>query len=999
MSQAQPTSASISFSNFQSIFNAALKAYEKKTKNDLLAHPLAAQLQACKSPNDILSVLQDKVEEFDQSRSADERLSQWLNPTINVLYSFSATLGAGVGLVFSPAAVIFSGIGVLLQAAKDVEASQDALIDLFERIENFFKRLESHTAVSPTDAMTDIIVKIMIEVLNIFAIATKEIKQGRAKKYLKKLIGKKEMEDALKRLDKLTQEEARMAAAEILRLTQIVDNKVTTVVNDGKETKQVVQQIASSLDDIKWDQIRESLRRWVTSPDPSTNHNIACGIQHVGSAQWFFQGGIFAEWKSIGALLWIHGKPGSGKSIICSAIIQDVETLRKSGLASMAYFYFDFRDLDKQNCRNLLLSLLIQLSTQSGPCCDVLHCLYLEHDKGARAPSDAVMAQCLKDMLAIPNQPPIYLILDALDECPNSYGIPSPREQVLTFVKELMNLRLPHLHICVTSRPEFDIRATLGPLAIHSVSLHDESGQQKDIVDYVNSVVFSESETMMKRWRDDDNKMVVESLSEKADGMFRWVFCQLETLRQCLPQSVRRTLNELPESLDGTYERVMMEIKRANQSHAYRMLQCLTVANRPLSVAELAELLAFDFEEAKGGIPKLNLNWRWEDHEQAVLSTCSSLVTVVPNEGSPIVQFSHFSVKEFLMSDRLATSRRDISQYHISLVDAHTVLAQASLAVLLRDPDVNGHVDGAVLANYAAEHWMTHARVENITSQVRDGMEDLFDLDKPYFEAWVKLHDIDAKEAHEFLNTPDSEPGARPLYYAVLCGFHELVEHLMLKCPQYASARGGLCGTALQAASYGGHLQVVRHLLRHGVDINFRDSENDTSLQLASWKGHLDVVQCLLEHGADIDLPDQFYNTPLIMAARLGHLDVVRLLLDHNADVHSQDKQGETPLQTSLSGHGHGRDKPQVVRLLLEHGANPNTQDTDRRTPLHTLLSNYPDKLDVFRILVEHGADLDAEDKVGKTPLQLSLERGLEEVTQLLSGYSRREQPCVAVVL
>jgi ankyrin repeat protein len=429
------------------------------------------------------------------------------------------------------------------------------------------------------------------------------------------------------------------------------------------------------------------------------------------------------------------------------------------------------------------------------------------------------------------------------------------------------------------------------------------------------------------------------------------------------------------------------------------MLQCLTVANRPLSVAELAELLAFDFEEAKGGIPKLNLNWRWEDHEQAVLSTCSSLVTVIPNDGSPIVQFSHFSVKEFLMSDRLATSRSDISQYHISLVDAHTVLAQASLAVLLRDPDVNGHVDGAVLANYAAEHWMTHARVENVTSQVRDGMEDLFDLDKPYFEAWVKLHDIDAKEAHEFLNTPDSEPGARPLYYAVLCGFHELVEHLMLKCPQYASARGGLCGTALQAASYGGHLQVVRHLLRHGVDVNFRDSENDTSLQLASWKGHLDVVQCLLEHGADIDLPDQFHNTPLIMAARLGHVDVVRLLLDHNADVHSQDKQGETPLQTSLSGHGHGRDKPQVVRLLLEHGANPNTRDTDRRTPLHTLLSNYPDKLDVFRILVEHGADVDAEDKVGKTPLQLSLERGLEEVTQLLSGYSRREQPCVAVVL
>ena len=157
-------------------------------------------------------------------------------------------------------------------------------------------------------------------------------------------------------------------------------------------------------------------------------------------------------------------------------------------------------------------------------------------------------------------------------------------------------------------------------------------------------------------------------------------------LQQRLPQSLRRTLNELPESLDGTYERVMMEIMRANQSHAYRMLQCLTVAIRPLTVAELAEILAFDFNDTKGGIPKLNANWRWEDHEQAVLSTCSSLVTVVPNYGSPVVQFSHFSVKEFLLSDRLATSKREISQFHISLLDAHTLLAQASLAVLLRDP-------------------------------------------------------------------------------------------------------------------------------------------------------------------------------------------------------------------------------------------------------------------------------------------------------------------------
>ena len=99
MSEDQSTSITKSSPNFQSIFHTALKAYEKKTKKDLLAHPLSAQLQACNSPSDILAVLQDKVNEFDQARSADKRLSQWLNPTINVLYSFSATIGAGVGLV------------------------------------------------------------------------------------------------------------------------------------------------------------------------------------------------------------------------------------------------------------------------------------------------------------------------------------------------------------------------------------------------------------------------------------------------------------------------------------------------------------------------------------------------------------------------------------------------------------------------------------------------------------------------------------------------------------------------------------------------------------------------------------------------------------------------------------------------------------------------------------------------------------------------------------
>ncbi|KAH9055255.1 hypothetical protein EDB87DRAFT_1642403, partial [Lactarius vividus] len=176
-----PTPASSSHSSFQSILLASLRAYEKQTKKDLLSHPLAARLNTCGSPAAILTVLQEQVQEFQQSRSVDDRLTKWLDPTVNVLYAFSAALGEGVGLVFSPAKLIFAGAGVLLLAAKDVREGQDALVDVFERIENFFKRLETYTEVPPTAAMTDIIVKIMVEVLSILAISTKEIRQGRTK--------------------------------------------------------------------------------------------------------------------------------------------------------------------------------------------------------------------------------------------------------------------------------------------------------------------------------------------------------------------------------------------------------------------------------------------------------------------------------------------------------------------------------------------------------------------------------------------------------------------------------------------------------------------------------------------------------------------------------------------------------------------------------------------------------------------------------------------------
>ena len=204
---------------------------------------------------------------------------------------------------------------------------------------------------------------------------------------------------------------------------------------------------------------------------------------------------------------------------VSSTVIQDIKAKCNAGNASMAYFYFDFRDASKQGLRDLLSSLLTQLSAFSGPRCDILSDVYSAHDRGDNQPSDDILANCLKEMLTLPDQRPTYLIIDALDESPSTSGIPSPRETVLQLLKEFVDLSLPNLHICVTSRPEIDIRNVLEPLASRRVSLHDQSGQTKDIADYIRSIVYSDLEQIMRRWKMEDKELAIKVLSERADGM------------------------------------------------------------------------------------------------------------------------------------------------------------------------------------------------------------------------------------------------------------------------------------------------------------------------------------------------------------------------------------------------------------------------------------------------------------------------------------------------
>jgi ankyrin repeat protein len=432
------------------------------------------------------------------------------------------------------------------------------------------------------------------------------------------------------------------------------------------------------------------------------------------------------------------------------------------------------------------------------------------------------------------------------------------------------------------------------------------------------------------------------------------VFCQLELLRRCFPPSVRRILEELPDSLDETYERILREIGKPNQRHAHRLLQCLVVAVRPLRVEELAEVLAFDFNT--GGMPKLNLSWRWEDQEEAVMSACSSLVTIVKDgdSRSRVVQFSHFSVKEFLTADRLAEPIRDVTRYHIRLEAAHTILAQACLGVLLRLDDRVDHdsIKSFPLALYAAEYWPTHARVGNMSSCIKDGMESLFDAEKRHFSTWLWIYNEDRKSRGQWndhsMNTVRPEkPEAVPLYYAARLGFRDLAEHLIAKHPEHVNARGGVEVTPMHAAALVGDANILLLLTEHGANDECRGVFGGTPLHRASSNGKLDAGKFLLDRGADIDARDDRDDTALIYAAYHGHVEFARMLLDRGAQI--------------------------------------DLRRYDGRTALHW--AAWYNKIEVARLLLEHGADVNARDKSSETPSQLGSSYGHHAIVELLSVY------------
>jgi ankyrin repeat protein len=474
-------------------------------------------------------------------------------------------------------------------------------------------------------------------------------------------------------------------------------------------------------------------------------------------------------------------------------------------------------------------------------------------------------------------------------------------------------------------------------------------------------------------------------LTLKWSRRFRWTVCQVDRLRRALPPSIRKVLNDLPKTLDETYSRTLLGIDEEKREYAQRLFRCLMVSIRPLRVEELAEILAIQFDEE--ALPTFNTDWRPAYAEETIISVCPSLIAIVDRGSHRVVQFSHFSVKEYLTSERLAAAEERLSYYHILPEPAHTILAHAGLSVLLQLDDKidRNTISHFPLVPYAAQYWVDHAKFRNVSSQIQEVMERLFNPAMPHFAAWVWLHDVDHPWIQSTSTIHPTQPEAMPLYYASLCGFRALTEHLIAAHSPDINSRGGSHTTALHAASVNGHLQVASLLLRNGADPDSRDHVGRVPLhrvsqggQLVIAKSSLEIARLLVNSGADVNVTDDEGRAPLhAAAARSGYRDIAELLLGSGASLDARSKNQQTPLFVSCY-----RGRSEMAQFLIDRGSDINARDEIGAFPLHA--ASLRGHVDVARLLIDRGADVDAQKEDRWTALHLASHKGQLDIAKLL---------------
>ncbi|KAI5463253.1 hypothetical protein BGZ63DRAFT_352374 [Mariannaea sp. PMI_226] len=714
---------------------------------------------------------------------------------------------------------------------------------------------------------------------------------------------------------------------------------------------------------VRAEQISSATQSWLSAPDATINYNEACKKWYPGTGLWFVQGSSFSTWLSAPhSLIWLYGFAGCGKSVMCSTAIRHAYQHRKSNpRIGIAFFFFTFNNISKQDTSAMLRALVLQLSGQL----DKGHELLLALQKACRGatPPDEFLLDSLLEIVKMFDD--VYIFLDALDESPRE----THQGYVLEALAEICEWQEPGLHILVTSRDETLIRDDLEELQCEAISMKNES-VDKDIAAFISDHL--KSHRRLRKWKDHHGQ-IEEVLTQRAQGVFRWVECQFKALEMC-PESedlLERLLYSLPRSLDETYERMLSNIPLTSLDYAQRLLTLLCCSRRPLKVSEVIDGIAVEL----GDDPKLNRKRRLRD-VHSIHKLCPGLVEADLNlyNDETTLRIAHYSVQEYLESERI--SQCGAANFTVKRSKAHAEIASICLTYLLEpallSPDAD--LSDYPFIRYASATWDEHySRGDKALYHVESQVLRLFQDTAGSFDLWARSRDQLSPHIGEM---------ATRLYYASLLGLESVLSEIIrgmtpLELSSALVIRAGLHGTALHAALIHRHERIARLLIEKGADLNEPCGSSGNALQAAAYGGSKTIVQFLLNKGVDVNAPCGRLGNALQVAAsqRTSH-PLVPLLLDYGAQINTQGGHWGTALQAASANRC-----LKTVKLLLDRGANVNAQGGFYGNALQAAATEGNE--DIARLLLDHGATsenaLHAAAVGGSLPIvKMLLERGAD---------------------
>jgi len=783
---------------------------------------------------------------------------------------------------------------------------------------------------------------------------------------------------------------------------------------------------------------RSSLYRkilnWLNAPDPAVNYVAAHQKREALTGTWLLQSSQYRRWKA-GDFphLWLCGKAGCGKTVLCSTVIEDLQAYCPiGGSAMLVVFFFTFSDDRKQSYENLLRSLVAEVGWQEPGLALLTRAYERPHA------SSLTIDELEKIVLAcIQTYDEVFVCLDALDECPEHSDL---RQNVLEGLERLTYMA-PNIRLFVTSREVIEIGESMEAMSVEPMSIAVRS-VDADIRKYIATELSHDRK--LSKLDAELRDLIEATITQRADGMFRYAYCQLQELKRLKssrPSHVKATLANLPDTLDTTYERMLTGIEEGSRTDALTLLQWLAYARSPLTLGQLAEARIIDLEgdgavleDDRGGLEdslrilaglvtidtisdgmygRGGMPLRGKSHDPADSEGLDDLEDLEDRTSQASLQsirglnvrLSHFTVKEYLESRRILLG--SAIYFHLDYVKGQDLLTQRCLIYLeyYRSTVKNkfpwgdhnkftylGYASKKYpLLDYAAEMWYHHSRDRQ---DVNAAQEIALLQSDDALRSWLGGHPHLKGAGTSWLTGggPPATDIGPALYYASALGLVNVVSTLLSQGAD-VNAPGGRLHNALHAASEMGHKDVVRILMDHGAEFTDNPSfpgpsyrspktlESDrfaNALQAAARGGHTEIVRTLSQRGANVNGECGQYHTALQAAASRGHEDVVNLLIAQGADVNSNGGRHGTALQAA-SFYKFER----IVKTLVEEGADVNAQGGEHFNALCAASSNEK----VVEILLDAGADVNALNGCYSVALYAAALRGSESVTKILLDH------------